>query len=237
MRSVLLAAALATTGCAGTRDIAERQTFPPHVHLTEAAHVDDDVPTPPDDAPHAQTGGSRYGNLGKTECEAELGRRHVGYERVSEARGVVFPVRLTAPLGGVDFHSMLPPSQRRTSPYEIYDCRLVLALHDFARILASHEIVEVVHFSVYRPPPARFTGLGRRHAGALAIDAAIFKTKDGKSFSVEKDYRREPMLKELVREAASERLFNVLLGPNYNWQHRNHFHLEVTAGVRWQFIR
>ena len=249
--AVLLGSAIAAlagglAGCGGAHDIADRQTFPPHVHLAEAAHVDDDVPTPPDDAPAALTsqggaaatsGGSRYGNLDKAQCEAELGRRHVAFERVAEARGVVFPVRLTGPLGGVDFHSMLPAPSRRTSPYEIYDCRLVLALHDFARILAAHDVVEVVHFSVYRPPPARFTGAGRRHAGALAIDAAIFKTKDGRSLSVEKDYRREPMLKGFVREAASERLFNVLLGPDYNWQHRNHFHLEVTSGVRWQFVR
>jgi hypothetical protein len=230
----LLAASTALlAGCAGVRPISETQAFPPHGMLPEAAAVDDDVPTPPT----AEGGGSRYGNLEKTRCEAELGRRDIAYERVSEARGVVFPVRLTGPLDGVEFHSMLPPPERKTSPLEIYDCRLVLALHDFARILAQHEIVEVVHFSVYRPPPARFTGVGRRHAGGLAIDAAIFKTKDGRALSVEKDYRREPLLKGLVREAASERLFNVLLTPDYNWQHRNHFHLEVTTGVRWQFLR
>ncbi|HEY8073573.1 MAG TPA: hypothetical protein VIF62_05680, partial [Labilithrix sp.] len=71
MRSVLLATtfAIGALGCAtGTRNIAERETFPPHLHLTEAAHVDDDVPVPPpDDAPHA--GGSRYGNLDKAQCE------------------------------------------------------------------------------------------------------------------------------------------------------------------------
>jgi hypothetical protein len=230
--------ALALAGCGGAHEIADRRGpgFPPQINLPEATHVDDDVPEAPE-TQAKQEGGSRYGNLDKTQCESEIARRHIAVDPVAEARGVIAPMRLKGPLGGIDFHSMLPTAQRKTSPLEIYDCRLVLALHDFAKILARHDIVEVVHFSVYRPPPARFTGVGRRHAGALAIDAAIFKTKDGKTFTVEKDFRSTPMLDGLVHEAASERLFNVLLTPRYNWQHRNHFHLEVTAGVRWQFLR
>jgi hypothetical protein len=40
-------------------------------------------------------------------------------------------------------------------------------------------------------------------------------------------------LRRIVCDAAGARLFNVALTPNYNWPHRNHFHLEVTAGVGW----
>ena len=29
---------------------------------------------------------------------------------------------------------------------------------------------------------------------------------------------------------------SVELTPDYNWQHRNHFHLEVTANVRWFLV-
>jgi hypothetical protein len=32
-------------------------------------------------------------------------------------------------------------------------------------------------------------------------------------------------------------MFNVMLTPDYNWPHRNHFHLEVTAGARWVLVR
>ena len=69
----------------------------------------------------------RYAGLDKATCETELGKRKIKFERVGEARGVVAPVRLTGDIGGVNFHSMLPVAQRKTSPYEIYDCRLVLA--------------------------------------------------------------------------------------------------------------
>ena len=44
-------------------------------------------------------------------------------------------------------------------------------------------------------------------------------------------------LRQIVCEAAEAKLFNVALTPDYNWAHRNHFHLEVAAGVRWSVIR
>ncbi|HSO37260.1 MAG TPA: extensin family protein [Labilithrix sp.] len=235
---------------------------------------EDELPQlPPPDAPEGATGintvpasasgatapASRYAALDRSSCEAELGKRSIAYERVGEARGVIAPLRLKGPIAGVDFHSMLPAAQRKTSPYEIYDCRLVLALDDWARVLARHDVVEVVHYSVYRPPSAKavLTGPGRRHTGALAIDAAIFKTRDGRTISVEKDFHgrigSKPCgvgaasatglpapavtLRQLVCEAADAQLFNVMLTPDYNWPHRNHFHLEVTAGARWTFVR
>ncbi len=222
----------------------------------EQAHegADEEPEVTADEAePHGVVGGAtRYAALDRAACEAELDRRHIAYERVGEARGVVAPLRLAGPLGGVLFRSNLPPAKARTSPYDIYDCRLVLALDDFARILARWDIVEVVHLSVYRPVSSKVVlkGPGRRHSGALAIDAAIFKTKDGRALSVERDFQPRRIgarpcpppggatdLRMIACEAHDARLFNVLLTPNYNWPHRNHFHLEVTAGVSWTLVR
>ena len=195
---------------------------------------------------------SKYARLGREACETELGSRKISYERVGEAKGVIAPLRLTGPLEGVTFRSNLPASKSKTSPYDIYDCRLVLALDDFASVLAKHDIVEVVHLSVYRPVGAKVmlkNGVGRRHSGALAIDAALFRTKDGKTLSVEKDFKGRigarpcpapdtaTELRKIACEANDARLFNVLLTPDYNWAHRNHFHLEVTAGVPWTLVR
>ncbi len=195
---------------------------------------------------------SRYASLDRPRCEAELRRRSIAFERLAEARGVIAPLRLLGPLYGVTFRSNLPPAKARQSPYDIYDCRLVLALEDFARILARYGVVEVVHMSVYRPvsPKVPLRGPGRRHSGALAIDAAFFKTRDGRTLTVEKDFHPRRIgarpcpapaeaseLRHLACDAASAGLFNVLLTPDYNWAHRNHFHLEVTAGVRWTLVR
>jgi hypothetical protein len=205
-------------------------------------------------APAAADGGAvatHYAALGRETCVYELKKWGIAFTRVEEARGVVAPLRLDGPLSGVKFRSNLPASKARTSPYDVYDCRLVLALDDFAKLLAKHDIVEVMHLSVWRPVSSKTTlkGPGRRHTGALAIDAAIFKTSDGKSLSVEKDFHgrigakpcpapeNATELRKIACEASQARLFNVLLTPDYNWAHRNHFHLEVTANVKWTLVR
>jgi hypothetical protein len=211
--------------------------------------------TAPADA--EDTPASRYARLDRTACEAELGRRGIAFADVSEARGVLAPVRLAGPLHGVTFRTALPAAQRATSPWEIVDCRLALALDDFAAQLATHDVVEVVHFSIYRPPPARWPSqkVASRHPGALAIDAASFVKSDGRSLDVERDFhgrigartcgagaaptRATPEaaeLRQILCDAADARLFNVALTPDYNWAHRNHFHLEVTAGVHWFMV-
>jgi len=231
-----------------------------HDELPPLPNPDAPPPSAPSAAAAALPTASRYASMDRATCEGELARRNAPFERVaSETRGVIAPVRVTGALSGVEFHSMLPAAQRRTSPYEIYDCRLVLALDDYAKILARHDVVEVIHYSVYRPPTAKAvpSGPGRRHSGALAIDLATFKTKDGRVLNVEKDFHGRiggktcgpaaapgaslppagAELRKMVCEAADAQLFNVLLTPHYNWQHRNHFHFEVTAGVRWVLVR
>lgn len=216
----------------------------------EAAEEADEEPGAPAPADGIAVA-SHYAALGRETCESELKKRGVAFSRVEEARGVIAPLRLEGPLSGVKFRSNLPASKAKTSPYDVYDCRLVLALDDFAKVLAKHDIVEVMHLSVWRPVSAKtpLKGPGRRHTGALAIDAAIFKTSDGKSLSVEKDFHgrigakpcpapeNAPELRKIACEANQARLFNVLLTPDYNWAHRNHFHLEVTAGVKWTLVR
>ena len=44
-------------------------------------------------------------------------------------------------------------------------------------------------------------------------------------------------LREIVCAAVEQRLFNVVLTPNHNRAHRNHFHLEVMPGVEWMLVR
>jgi hypothetical protein len=199
----------------------------------------------------------RYARLDQAGCEAELGQRGIPFVRVDSARGVLEPVRLDGALHGVTYHSELPVAQRGSSAIEIVDCRLVLALDDFAVQLASHDVVEVVHYSMYRPPSARWPGgkTATRHPGGLAIDAAKFVKRDGTKLVVERDFHGrigaktcgpgtgpQPAtpdaleLRKIVCDAAEARLFNVALTPDFNWPHRNHFHLEVTANTRWFYL-
>ena len=44
-------------------------------------------------------------------------------------------------------------------------------------------------------------------------------------------------LRAIVCEVAAQYLFNVILTPNFNRPHRNHVHLDLTAGKRWFIVR
>ncbi len=212
------------------------------------------VVLPPAEPPAGDAPAMTYGRLDRDACFAELTRRGVPFAPVDEARGVMAPVRLVGPLHGVTFHTALPAAQRATSPWEIADCRLALSLDDFASILAAHDVTDVVHYSMYRPPGDRWPAgkIASRHPGALAIDAAQFVKRDGHALVVERDFHgrvgaktcgegavplaRGPdavELRAIVCDAAAAKLFNVELTPDFNWAHRNHMHLEVTAGARW----
>ena len=122
----------------------------------------------------------RYGAMIADECEAELTNRHISFH-TETARGVLAPVRLTGPLHGVTFRTDLNEKQRATTPWEIGDCRLILAMDDFAAILATHDIVEVGHYSMYRTAAKSWPDdkIGAQHNGGLALDAARFIKSDG----------------------------------------------------------
>jgi hypothetical protein len=200
-----------------------------------------------------------YANLTSSACEAELGRRAIPYVRTTATPDVATPVRLRGALHGVLVHSMLPPAQRDTSPSEIFDCRLVLAVDDFCGLLAKRDVVEVVHFTAYRPRAQsgctpKYAGL--QHCGALALDVASFTKKDGTVLVVDKDFhgrvgdatcagKAHPSppsaaateLWGYVCDAASQAIFNVMLTPNYNAEHHNHIHVEVTPDAEWMLIK
>jgi len=222
------------------------------------SHAGFGLPLPPAPPPAVDVPAERYSRLDRAGCEDELARRGIPFSRVDEARGVLAPVRLTGSLHGVTYRTALPAAERTSSPWEIVDCRLALALDDFAAQLADHDVVEVIHYSAYRPPSPRWPAgkIASRHPGALAIDAATFVKKDGQTLAVERDFHgrigaptcgpagaaprpataEAKELRKIVCDAADARLFNVELTPDYNWAHRNHLHLELTAGASWFLI-
>lgn len=202
----------------------------------------------------------RYASLGRNDCLAELERRDVAFREVTtETPGVLAPIRLEGPLNGVVYRTELSPKRRATAPWEIFDCRLALALHDFSEILRAHEIAEVLIFSAWRPPGRGWPEgrIAKRHPGALALDVRRLRKRDGTLIDVKRDFhgrighetcgksadsprtRTEGsyLLRSIACQAAELRLFNTVLTPNYDKAHEDHFHLEVTAGASWFLVR
>ncbi|WP_410017421.1 extensin family protein [Pseudomonas sp. 13B_2.1_Bac1] len=82
----------------------------------------------------------------------------------------------------------------------------------------------------------RAEGRLSQHASANAVDIAGFRLADGRSISVLKDWPGEgdaARFLRQVREGACND-FNVVLSPDYNAAHRNHFHLDMG---RWWVCR
>jgi hypothetical protein len=82
----------------------------------------------------------------------------------------------------------------------------------------------------------RESGALSRHASADALDIAGFRLADGRSISVLKDWPKQNQHAQFlrqVRDGACE-AFSVVLSPDYNAAHRNHFHVDVG---RWSVCR
>lgn len=202
---------------------------------------------------------TRYAALDRDTCEAELTRRSVPFVRGEPTEGVMAPVRLRGAVRGVSIHTSRSAKEREKSIYEIFDCRLVLALDDFSDLVSRRDVVEMIHFNAYRPKTQngctqKYWGL--QHCAALAIDVGELKRKDGSVLNVDRDFHGRiglgtcasgtgpspvtPQATELwsfVCDAAQRALFNVMLTPNYNTEHKNHFHLEITPDAGWMMIK
>lgn len=194
-----------------------------------------------------QAPASRYAALDRAGCFAELTRRKIPFTSAKPQKGVEIPIRLAGKVHGVAIRSLAarPGTQ---SVYDILDCRLALAVADFAELLAQHDVVEAIHFSFYRPG-ARIGKSGKpsQHSRGLAFDLGQLKLKNGSRISVEKDWQGEVgddvecdasppkeaaarLLMRVVCEAARRRIFHLILTPNYNKAHFNHFHLDLQPG-------
>jgi hypothetical protein len=156
-------------------------------------------------------------------------------------------MRLAAPLRGVSIMMAGTNKIGTSSPQDILDCRLALALDDFAGVLSPRGIVRVDHMSLYRSG-AKVAGKGTpsQHAYGFAIDIGSLRRADGQVFSVQRDWATqrgsspcpgpafEPgapaALRDVVCSALREGAFNTYITPNHNADHDNHFHFDVIPG-------
>ncbi|MCF4998462.1 extensin [Pseudomonas syringae] len=112
------------------------------------------------------------------------------------------------------------------------------ALQPAAQAVYGQAVTRVDHLGSFacRNVYNRESGALSRHASADALDIAGFRLADGRSISVLKDWpkqNREAQFLRQVRDGACE-TFSVVLSPDYNAAHRNHFHVDIG---RWSVCR
>jgi hypothetical protein len=100
-----------------------------------------------------------------------------------------------------------------------------------AREHLGQEVARVLHFGTYACRNINHSERGRRseHATANAIDISGFVLADGQQITLRSDWngnnRRETFLKA-VRDDACD-FFDVVLSPDYNAAHHDHFHFDM----------
>jgi hypothetical protein len=127
-------------------------------------------------------------------------------------------------------------SQASLKPEEMR-CDLALRLYLLERHglqpLARHhlgaDIDRIEHFGSYS---CRTIRGGRRlseHATANAFDIAGFRLSNGRTISLKKDWPAGGPSGRFLREArdAACLMFNMVLSPDYNADHADHFHIDM----------
>ena len=189
-------------------------------------------------------------DLPDTDCHGWLDRYEVPYMVGPKSDGVVDPITVMGPVNGVPYRYL-----GNTSPRAMFfmDCRLALSLAKAAPILRARDVVEVEDIGVYNyrcinndgTPPNCNVGMSE-HAYAMAIDFGAFKTKDGGLYTVQTDFVIDPKteptctaatepgkdawLHETICALKHDKIWNIVLTPNYNDLHRDHFHVDLTPG-------
>ena len=240
-----------------TGESAERANLETHLDFpaVEAAFPPVD-PIPAPDLTGDPFPGHTYGNLEDVACIVALENRQIPYERFGRhARGVQTPVRLMGPLHGIRFQHAEATDWLASARREILDCRLVLALDDFASLLAPSGVATVLHYGIYRDDlPLPRHGRPLHHTAGLAIDVAALVKEDGTRLEVQRDWHGRVgqrtcegapptsgtpgtgELHAILCEVAREKLFHQVLTPNHNAAHWNHFHLEVMRETEWTMV-
>ncbi|MGE0397528.1 MAG: extensin family protein [Kofleriaceae bacterium] len=168
------------------------------------------------------------------DCNAELDARGVSWKKASRP-GIAKAVEITGPLGGVSFTAIDQPL--------VIDCSLAVSLDEAGRYIKALGIDKVTFSSAYSRRNVRGTNRPSKHSYGLAIDVHTFTGPDLGTVRVDRDYEQglgdevdcvgAPLtqggatLKVLQCQLVRSGLFHLVLSPDYDDAHHDHFHLEA----------
>jgi hypothetical protein len=163
-------------------------------------------------------------------CLLRLRKLGIRHRPLSEVHLVNTPVELLGPVGGVQYKATWRARL-------IVDCRFALALHragPFFRALG----LPIGYFSnTYRRHRKKSVARVSRHGLGLAMDLHRIRTRGGELLRVKRDYEKglddacdnasRPALNRLGCLLKRHGVFDVVLTPDTNRAHYNHFHFAI----------
>jgi hypothetical protein len=169
-------------------------------------------------------------------CLAALDAQGVDYGRVKR-RGIDIGVELHGLVGGVELRAFGGPEPL------VLDCSLVYSLARAADVFRAHGVQRITYSSAYQRRNVRGTSRPSRHSFGLAIDLHTFVLDGDRVATVKSDYEQglgddldcigDPLtdlgavLRALDCQLAASGLFRIVLTPDYDADHYNHFHVEA----------
>jgi hypothetical protein len=166
-------------------------------------------------------------------CYRELDARGVAYKRAKKP-GIELGVEITGRLGDVEMTG---------AGSLVIDCSLAVSLDEVGRYMRALGIDRLTYSSAYSQRNVRGTSKPSKHSYGLAIDVHGFAGKELGSLVVRKDYEQGlgdavdcigmpatqggAILKILQCQLVRSGLFYLVLSPDYDDAHHDHFHLEV----------
>lgn len=193
--------------------------------------------------PHKERWGAMVGS--RAECFAALKRWGVRFRGAKPHRGIRTPLELMGPIGGV--HIIFRWKHTRAP---LMDCNLMLTLARASPVMRRLGIRKVYYSSAYRQP-SKGDKNPSRHGMGLAIDVSYVVTDDGTKHDVfthwEKYYggpgncvgnvrtAKGLLLRRLICELEKRAVFKLIMTPDSDYAHRNHFHMASgMPGERWK---
>lgn len=166
-------------------------------------------------------------------CYSELDARGVSYKRTKKP-GIARGVEITGTLGGVAVEGEGPL---------VIDCSLAVSLDEAGKYIRALGLDYVRYSSAYSRRNVRGTNRPSKHSFGLAIDVSGFVGTDLGTLRIDKDYEQGlgdavdcvglPMtqggavLKVLQCQLVRSGLFHLVLSPDYDDAHHDHFHIEA----------
>jgi len=146
------------------------------------------------------------------------------------------PLRVGPTINGVTFR----PSDFGNAPTPLYvQCGTALALYETTVIAKTRDITDIVHYGTYNCRYIAGTTTLSQHSFAYAIDIAGVELANGDQYTLQFDWEvGEPdpqteggeLLYWFAHEMYDQHTWNIILTPEYNAAHYNHFHVDLTPG-------
>jgi hypothetical protein len=145
------------------------------------------------------------------------------------------PVKIKSPLLGVE----LVYFDGTPTPNVTGACEMALALADTAEDVRPRGVRRIRHIGTYNCRVIAGTSSLSRHAYGDAIDIYGFDFNDGTEYTLIDDWEHNTtspvsagarFLYDAGYRWYNARIWNIILTPNYNAAHDNHFHIDMTPG-------